>query len=42
MNNYPFLKNEDGTKKDPADITRELSDVMAQLQNELDKRGGKQ
>jgi 1-acyl-sn-glycerol-3-phosphate acyltransferase len=36
------LKKEDGTKKDPADITRELSDVMAQLQNELDKRGGKQ
>lgn len=35
------LKNEDGTKKDPSDITMEISTVMAELQNELEKRGGK-
>lgn len=35
------LKNEDGTKKDPSDITIEISDVMAELQNELKKRGDK-
>ncbi|HWJ78567.1 MAG TPA: lysophospholipid acyltransferase family protein [Niallia sp.] len=31
------LKNEDGTKKDPAMLTEELSNIMAQLQDSLIK-----